>query len=255
MPVSLDSLSPKPDSTDSAPMSEFDAYASDYDAALDKGLKLTGEPKEYFASHRISWLKQRLNNVSASAHRTLDFGCGTGTSCTYLLEGFGLSQYLGYDPSASSISEARADNSDARASFEHAAEAVPAETFDLAFTNGVFHHIPPEHRAEAAALVWRSLKPGGYFAFWENNRWNPMVHFIMSRVPFDQDAQMLFPHQARQLLRAAGFDITLTDYLFIFPAAFKFLRPLEPSLCKLPLGGQYLVLARKPFSSPSPHAA
>jgi SAM-dependent methyltransferase len=162
---------------------------------------------------------------------------------------------LGYDPSASSIQQARSENTDSLAHFEHASDAVPENAFDLAFTNGVFHHIPPEHRAEAMALVWRSLKPGGYFAFWENNRWNPMVHFIMSRVPFDQDAQMLFPHQARQLLRAAGFDITLTDYLFIFPAAFKFLRSLEPSLCKLPLGGQYLVLARKPLSSSSPHAA
>lgn len=232
-------------------MAEFDAYAANYTDALDKGLKLTGESKEYFAEGRIDWVKRRLGTSAAQMKRALDFGCGTGTSCSYLQHGFGLTHYLGYDPSASSIQEARAENTVSTAQFEHASEAVPANAFDLAFTNGVFHHIPPEHRAEAMALVWRSLKPGGYFAFWENNRWNPMVHFIMSRVPFDQDAQMLFPHQARQLLRDAGFDITLTDYLFIFPAALKFLRSLEPTLCKLPLGGQYLVLARKPLSSPS----
>lgn len=235
-------------------MSEFDAYASDYDAALDEGLKLTGETKEYFASHRISWLKQRLGGGSSLVNSALDFGCGTGSSCPILLQGFGLNRYLGYDPSASSIQQARSGYTDSRAQFEHAPEALPQEPFDIAFTNGVFHHIPPDHRAQALALVWHSLRPGGYFAFWENNRWNPIVHLMMSRVPFDREAQMLFPHQARRLLRTAGFEIVLTDYLFIFPAALKSMRPLEPSLCKLPLGGQYLVLARKPFSSPIPHA-
>ena len=68
----------------------------------------------------------------------------------------------------------------------------------------------------------------------------------MSRVPFDRDAVMLFPHEARRLLRQAGLDIVLTDSLFIFPASLAGLRPLEPRLCKLPIGGQYLVLARKP---------
>ena len=47
-------------------------------------------------------------------------------------------------------------------------------------------------------------------------------------------------------LRRAGFEIVLGDSLFVFPGALAFLRPLEPWLCKLPLGGQYLVLARKP---------
>jgi hypothetical protein len=76
----------------------------------------------------------------------------------------------------------------------------------------------------------------------------------MSRVPFDKDAQMLFPHQARHLLRAGGFEIVLTDYLFVFPAMLKALRPLEPSLCKLPLGGQYMVLARKPLHPEGRHS-
>ncbi len=47
-------------------------------------------------------------------------------------------------------------------------------------------------------------------------------------------------------MRNAGFEILGTDSLFIFPAALAALRPLEPALCKLPLGGQYLVLCRKP---------
>jgi SAM-dependent methyltransferase len=49
----------------------------------------------------------------------------------------------------------------------------PAGQADLAFCNGVFHHIPLEERAEAVAYVYRSLRPGGLFAFWENNPVEP----------------------------------------------------------------------------------
>ena len=47
-------------------------------------------------------------------------------------------------------------------------------------------------------------------------------------------------------IKDVGFDIVLGDSLFVFPGALAFLRPFEPLVCKLPLGGQYLVLARKP---------
>jgi len=35
--------------------SEFDDYAGNYDAALNQGLALSGEPKEYFARERVRW--------------------------------------------------------------------------------------------------------------------------------------------------------------------------------------------------------
>lgn len=224
---------------------EFDAYASDYDAALNQGLKLTGETKEYFAEARIRWLKARLRDRQA-AHRTcLDFGCGTGTSAPLLMEGFNLEQYTGFDPSAESVAQAAKDHPHGSCAFVHDAALLPKNHFDLAFCNGVFHHIPVAARDEAFRLVYDSLKPGGWFAFWENNKWNPIVHLMMSRVPFDRDAIMLFPGEAAAQMRKAGFHVVLRDYLFVFPASLKFLRPLEPALCKLPTGGQYLVLAQK----------
>ena len=228
---------------------EFDEFAGNYDKALNEGLKFTGEGRDYFAAGRVDWLTKRLSAKAARVSTCLDFGCGTGGGCEPLVSGLKTDAYLGYDPSSASISEARSLLGQSKVTFEHDAQVIPANAFDLVFTNGVFHHIPPTDRLSCVKLAWRSLKPGGWFAFWENNRWNPIVHFLMSRVPFDKDAQMLFPHQARSLLRAGGFEIELTDYLFVFPAMLKALRPLEPSLCKLPLGGQYMVLARKPLHS------
>ena len=227
-----------------ADRAEFDAFAGGYDEALNRGLKFSGESKEFFAEGRVRWLRRRLAEQGHEARAVLDFGCGTGTACPCLRDGLGVERYFGYDPSAESVREAAVAYPDA--AFTALAGDVPAAAFDLAFTNGVFHHIPPDQRDAALAQVWRALTAGGLFAFFENNRWHPGVHFMMSRVPFDRDAQMLFPHQACALLRRAGFEILLGDSLFVFPGALAFLRPLEPLLCKLPLGGQYLVLARKP---------
>jgi SAM-dependent methyltransferase len=224
---------------------EFDEFAARYDEVLNEGLRFTGEDRDYFAEGRVAWLKHRLLQQGVRASSCFDFGCGTGGACLPLLRSLGLDAYVGYDPSQESIAVARAQLGGPQAAFEYAEEAVAAGSMDLAFTNGVFHHIPPAHRAACVRQVGRALKPGGWFAFWENNRWNPIVHFLMSRVPFDKDAQMLYPHQARRLLVDGGFEIVLTDYLFVFPSLLKALRPMEPALCKLPLGGQYLVLARK----------
>ncbi len=228
-----------------SPAPEFDAYAGDYEAALNRGLKFTGETKEYFAETRIRWLKERLKICGAHPRSCLDFGCGTGTSAPLLTEGLGLAEYTGYDPSSESVAEAAKDYPGAGFHFVHDADLLPKSRFDLAFCNGVFHHIPVAARREAFQRVYQSVKPGGWFAFWENNKWNPIVHLLMSRVPFDRDAIMLFPSEAASSMKTAGFHPVLRDYLFVFPASLKFLRPLEPALCKLPLGGQYLVLAQK----------
>jgi hypothetical protein len=79
----------------------------------------------------------------------------------------------------------------------------------------------------------------------------------MSRIPFDRDAIMVFPHEARRLLRQAGFEILRTDYLFIFPRPLSALRLLEPPLSRLPFGAQYQILARRrpaPIAPPDPRS-
>jgi SAM-dependent methyltransferase len=226
---------------------EFDSHATDYDAELMQGLAVTGETKDYFAQGRVSWLAGRLKAYGVAPQSCLDFGCGTGGGRHWLMDGLGVTSYFGYDPSAASLEIARkASAAVSGVSWSADIGNVADASIDLAFCNGVFHHIPIEQREAAVQAVWRALRPGGWFAFWENNRWNPIVHWMMSRVPFDRDASMLFPGQARRLLGGGGFEVMMTDYFFIFPAALKVLRPLEASLCKLPLGGQYMVLARKP---------
>jgi hypothetical protein len=67
----------------------------------------------------------------------------------------------------------------------------------------------------------------------------------MHRVPFDRDAVMVWPKEARRLARQAGLTIVRTDYAFVFPNKLRRLRPLEPALRRLALGAQYQVLSVK----------
>jgi trans-aconitate methyltransferase len=227
---------------------EFDRYAAEYDVALAQGLAVSGENKEYFARGRIAHLAVCLKQVAPDQafENVLDFGCGTGTATPFLLELLAVQRVLGVDVSAASLAVARRDYAECAARFLALDEYSAHADMDLAFCNGVFHHIVPEARLEAARRVLDALRPGGWFAFWENNPWNPGTQIVMKRCPFDRDAQTLSPPAARALLRAAGFETVRTDFLFLFPSALKALRVIEPRVAHWPLGAQYQVLCRKP---------
>jgi SAM-dependent methyltransferase len=223
----------------------FDQYAGNYQAALAEGLQTTGEDASYFARGRVAWMQQWLDRLNITPRRILDFGCGTGGSTPYLLELRGVESLVGVDISDASLAIARQTYTDPRAGFEHVDRWTGEGSIDLAFCNGVFHHIPPGDRGACVRYVHRALRPGGLFALWENNAWNPGVRYIMNKVSFDRDAITLPPPQTRTLLSSNGFDVLGTDFLFIFPRVLAPLRFLEPLLCKLPLGGQYVTVGRK----------
>ena len=225
---------------------EFDRYAAEYDAALANGLAASGEEKEYFAQGRVNWLTRCVEGEQASLSAAMDFGCGTGSATPFLLRMPGVTSLVGVDVSANSLAYARRSHPQSAARFALFSEYKPEGVLDLAFCNGVFHHIPVAERDAAVQYIYRSLRPGGVFAFWENNPWNPGTRYVMSRIPFDRNAITLKPREAQNLVRRNGFVIMRTDYLFIFPRVLRWLRGLEPRLAVLPLGAQYQVLCRKP---------
>ena len=238
---------------DSIGVPEFNQYAGDYDLMLANGLAVSGETKDYFARERISWLNTRCRELSLIPQdiRVMDFGCGTGDAAPLLLDGFRAQSIIGVDPSSSLVKRASQDYGSHRIRFTQTHEYLPQEEIDVVYCNGVFHHIPVAKRMMAMHYIWLSLRPGGYLAFWENNPWNPGTRYVMSRIPFDRDAVTLTSTEATRLLQSSGFHILRTDFLFIFPRALSLFRWVEPYLAGYPLGGQYLVLARKSGGSSS----
>ena len=227
-------------------MAEFDDYADDYVNALQQGLKYSGEDATYFAIARVTWLARRLEQLRFAPRSLLDFGCGHGASTPIFFSTLNVVEVTGVDASRGLLEVARREHGSPRATFVLRADYEPKGQADITYCNGVFHHIRPSERADALDFVSRALRPGGLFAFWENNPWNPATRFVMSRIPFDRDAITISPPEARHLLRKAGFEIVRSDYLFFFPRALRWLRPLEQRFAGVPLGAQYLVLARKP---------
>ena len=226
-------------------MTCFDSFADDYEAALNRGLTLSGESKDFFAMGRMTWLAGCLRRMNFAARRVLDYGCGTGTSTPLFLDVLGAETVIGVDPSESSLRVARESYGKLPATFRRIDEYQPQGDIDLAFCNGVFHHIPVADRQHAANYVADSLRPGGVFAMWENNPWSPAARYVMSRIPFDRDAIMVWPREARKLAERTTLKVVSTDYAFVFPRSLKALRFIEPFVRWLPAGAQYQTLSAK----------
>ena len=227
------------------PSPQFDRYAGTYDRDLGNALSVTGENKDYYAQSRVDWLSACVAKMNDEVTRVLDFGCGIGSNLPILSSAFKGASVVGVDVSRESIEQAQAEYGSETIQFLPLDGFWPDASFDLVFVNGVFHHIVPNERPAALATIRAALKPNGLFALWENNPWNPGTKYVMSQCVFDEDAITISIPEARTMLREAGFGVVRTDSLFYFPRSLRLLRPLERWLNGLPLGGQYLVLARK----------
>lgn len=219
----------------------------EYEEMLNRGIRLSGEDREYFLRGRVAHLVACLGS-DCRPRRILDFGCGIGDTASHLSQVFPDAEVLGVDSSERALEYARSRHGSTRVRFAptRQLEREPELRFDLCYTNGVFHHIAPARRLAAVRSLHRILVPGGSLAFMENNPWNPGTRLVMARIPFDREAIPLSPLEARRLLRAGGFRrCEPLRTLFYFPRALSFLRPLEPLLARLPLGAQYHWLARK----------
>lgn len=223
----------------------FDDYAGEgeYDRALEESLEVSGEGKEFFARGRVVWAASWLKAQQApSPARVLDYGCGVGDTAPLLHSEWGARTVVGVDESAACIRAAVARHP--LHTFTTVADHQALQDFDAAYVNGVLHHVPLAQRADVVQRIARSLRPGGRLFLFDNSPWNPGTRFVMSRCRFDDDAVMMWPHQARRLMRSAGFHIEKTAFLFVFPRPLSALRALEPALERAPLGAQYVVVGR-----------
>jgi SAM-dependent methyltransferase len=225
--------------------SEFDRSAHNYEALFRPWLKIAGASREYFARSRVNWLSFLLREQEFVPRRVMDFGCGTGMSLSLLADILEAEEVTGLDTSEESLAVARDAVGNRQVRLATPASYLPQQDLDLVFCNGVFHHVPVGEQAAAMNYVYRCLRPGGMFAMWENNPWNPVHAFAMKCSEIDENAVPLPPPESRRLVQTERFQLIRTDYLFFFPGYLRWLQPLEKRLTKMPLGAQYQVLARK----------
>jgi SAM-dependent methyltransferase len=221
---------------------DFDKYAADYNELLHRETQFFSDDESYFARYKVE-ITRRL--VTQPPGRLLEFGCGIGRNIPYLREAFPGSEVMGCDVSAKSVELARAANPGV--DFWTEGEGGAGERgFDLIFVAGVFHHIPPEERPEAAALIAHRLNPGAMVVVFEHNPYNPITRRIVNECPYDEDAVLLSARELRGRLAAAGLQFRKQGYALFFPPKLAAFVRLEPLLAWLPLGGQYWVCAARP---------
>jgi Methylase involved in ubiquinone/menaquinone biosynthesis len=228
---------------------EFDQHADTYNAGLSPYVKITGESIEFFAQSRIKWVAKQLKTRGDMPQKILDYGCGIGVATPFFLDEFGNDCTItGVDVSSASLDVARSKYGAGNINFVTLKDHFPSASMDLAFCNGVFHHIPLDEQDSAMRYVYDSLRPGGYFALWENNPWNPLTRYNMAHAEIDRNAIAIIPPHAKKLVVTGQFELLEMQFHFIFPNFLKFLRPLETLFAPLPIGAQYVVFCRKAAS-------
>ena len=61
-------------------MSEFDKVSANYEKILSRGIALSGEKSDYFASKRVYHSAKLQADINAKPEMIMDYGCGTGGS-------------------------------------------------------------------------------------------------------------------------------------------------------------------------------
>src|SRR5688572_26442223 len=94
---------------DKSPLDEtqFDEYAAHYDSALDHGISVSGEDKNYFAQGRVAWLSGCLQRLKEQPERVMDLGCGTGSASSFLFGLLKAQSLIGVDTSRKSLEVAK----------------------------------------------------------------------------------------------------------------------------------------------------
>ncbi|MCW5831488.1 MAG: class I SAM-dependent methyltransferase [Labilithrix sp.] len=218
---------------------KFDSYAESYEGLHRSSVAASGEDPAYFHDYKIACLRRR----GLLRGPLLDYGCGTGNLTERFVRAREVDELHGYDPSAVSLAEARARAPSAELHTD--ASTLPRAHFATAVLSGVLHHVPPRERPGVLETVRGALRPGGHVVVFEHNPLNPVTRRAVAACPFDDDAILLWPWEARRLLRRSGFDDVRLDYIVFFPKPLAFLRGLEPRLRRVALGAQQMLVAVK----------
>jgi SAM-dependent methyltransferase len=226
---------------------EFDRFADEYYAQHQKNVAVTGETPEYFAEYKIRQLKEILDRNDIDASRIFDFGSGTGNSIPYFRKHFPNAVLTSSDVSERSLtlSKARFPESDNYLLIEKDRVPCESDAFDVVFSACVFHHIPHDEHMVWLRELHRITRRGGLIAVFEHNPLNPLTVHAVNTCPFDENAKLIFARDLARRLRDAGWVFPLIEYILFFPRRLALLRPLEANLSWLPLGAQYVAIARK----------
>ena len=230
-------------------MAEFDEYADGYTAGMENPLKrLVGKDADDFLVVKARWLARHLAGA-ASPLRLLDYGCGIGGFLRALRRVGLRAEMAGCDESAGMLDEALKHRTDGPMPALRLVSAQRAPfvdgAFDVVVLGSVLHHLGRDDRVRLISDALRVLAPGGRLVVFEHNPLNPVTQWVVRHTPIDRNAHLLRSGTVVRELAALGAARAMTRFLLFFPPRLAALAPLERWLSRVPLGGQYVVVAEK----------
>lgn len=224
----------------------FDEYQAEYSETVNKSLNFSGLDVDFFTKVKTAYITDviRAHFDDMSTIQLLDVGCGVGNYHGILEPHLG--EIVGVDISESSLERARSINTNVQyRSYDGVELPFEDNTFDVALTICVMHHVPPENWETFANEMKRVVRPGGLALIFEHNPLNPLSVHVVNNCPFDEDAVLLRSKKTKQLFRDAGLNDVKANFIISIPPFNGILRAMDRLFSKIPLGAQYYVVAKK----------
>lgn len=230
---------------------EFDGYKDVYEQDIESALSFSGKGHDFFTKVKAKRLIEILKDLGQGATaplNVLDVGCGHGLIHPYLVSASDIKINLtGVDVAATVVEEARQKNpSVSYDTYEGDHLPYADNSFDLAFTICVMHHVPPKQWPSFLREIKRVLRPGGVLAVFEHNPLNPLTRHIVNTCPLDQNAVLLRKGKLESLISAEGYEQITGQNILFTPFDNATFEKLDHLLGWLPFGAQYYLTGQKP---------
>src|SRR5690606_7777112 len=225
---------------------EFDRYRHTYSDTVNQALIVPGMDVDYFTRVKAEMIVDFAKGLPNSLESLdlIDVGCGIGNYHPLLKGRF--RRLVGVDVSFASISKAKENNPEIEYQvYDGLTLPYPDRSFDIAYAICVVHHVPVSVWPNFFSELYRILKPAGHALIFEHNPYNPLTLRVVSRCPFDADAVLVKPGEARRLLTGAGFARVSSRTFLSFPRFGIFSNGVDDLLGFLPFGAQYLAIGKK----------
>lgn len=224
----------------------FDEHEAEYSKTVNDALSFSGLDVDFFTRVKADYIVDLVKSHfrDATGLRMLDIGCGVGNFHPLLAPHF--VRIDGVDISPSSIERGQANNPEVNYQC-YDGDRLPFDdnTFDLAITVCVMHHVPPASWPNFAREMHRVVRSGGLALVFEHNPVNPVAVHVVNNCPFDEDAILLRAPKITKLFSDAGFESIKVRSIITIPPFNGLFRGIDRLFSRLPLGAQYYVAATK----------
>lgn len=229
-------------------MLDFNRAKDSYRSAIDQSVAFTGTDHAFFIAEKGRMILDLARRRFAAGRKLqiLDVGCGHGFVHPLLL-GAG-HEVTGVEIAEEVLTLAAKANPGARyLPYDGQVLPVADASFDIVTVMCVVHHVPVPQWEDFLRELRRVVRPDGVIVLFEHNPFNPVVNYLFHYGfgGMDKGATMVARRKLERLLGKAGCSGMESGYIFFTPFGSRFFRWLDRVLAWLPLGAQYMMLARK----------